>query len=235
MTGLFDRVKAIVSAKINKLLDKYEDPREQLDYAYDKLNQQLHNVDMALARAIAARKKLEFTRNRLQERIKDLEESAKRAIQLGREDLARKALERKIVLERELESINKRIEEMKSEEEGLKDAREKLRSQVELFRAKKEQLKAEYEVSKAQVEVKEMISGLGDSVASVSEMIERAEKKIDDLKARSAALDEVVAVGGDLDLLQDEEKSEIERELDKISLPQQVEEELAKLKQTVKG
>ena len=36
--GVLSRTSTIVKSKMNKLLDRAEDPREQLDYAYDKLD-----------------------------------------------------------------------------------------------------------------------------------------------------------------------------------------------------
>ncbi len=231
MTGFWDRLVASIEAKLNKLLDRFEDPREQLDYAYDKLVQQLHDVDMALARAMTARKKLEFNAERIREKVEDLDEKARRALELGREDLAKKALERKHVLQAELESLERKIEEMKEDEEKLKQVRETLQTRIELFRAKKEKLKAEYEVSKAQVEVKESLSGLSDDMLSAARAIERAESKVEDMRARAAAIDELVAAGGELDILEPEERDEIEKELKTLEIQKAVEDDLAKLKQ----
>ncbi len=233
MPGFWDRLKTSIEAKLNKLLDNFEDPREQLDYAYDKLVQQLHDVEMALSRAITARKKLEFELERMDERINDLDDKAKRAMKLGREDLARKALERKLVLMSQRKTLEEKIKEMKEDEEKLMEVRDKLKTKIDLFKAKKEQLKAEYEASKAQVEVQEMVTGLSDDFASAAEIIDRAENKVNDMKARAAALDELVATGGALDVLEPEEKDEIEKELDKVELNSQLEEEMKKLKEEV--
>lgn len=231
MTGFWDRLVATIEAKLNKLLDRFEDPREQLDYAYDKLVQQLHDVDMALARAITARKKLEFNAERIREKLKNLDEKARRALELGREDLAKKVLERKHVLQAELKNLEEKIADMKEDEEKLKEVRETLQTRIELFKAKKEKLKAEYEVSKAQVEVKESLTGLSKDVVTAARAIERAESKIEDMKARAAAIDELVAASGELDLLEPEERDEIERELKALEIEKAVEEDLARLKE----
>ncbi|RDD53650.1 MAG: PspA/IM30 family protein [Candidatus Korarchaeota archaeon NZ13-K] len=235
MSGFWDRLRVNIEAKLNKLFDRFEDPREQLDYAYDKLVQQLHNVEIALSRAIAARKKLEFELERLDERIKDMDEKARRALKAGREDLAKQALERKLVLSQQREVLEKRINEMREDEEKLLTVRDNLRTKIDLFKAKKEQLKAEYEASKAQVEVQGMVTGLSDEFASVARIIERSEEKVNDMKARAAALDELIATGGALDLLEPEEKDVIERELGKIELKAQLEEEMRRLKEEVGG
>lgn len=233
MPGFWDRLRTNIEAKLNKLLDKYEDPREQLDYAYDKLVQQLHDVEMALSRAITARKKLEFELERINEKIEDMDDKAKRALKAGREDLARKALERKLVLAQQKKALEEKIADMKDDEEKLLEVRDKLRTKIDLFKAKKEQLKAEYEASKAQVEVQEMVTGLSEDFTSAAEIIDRAESKVNDMKARAAALDELVATGGALDVLEPEEKDEIERELGKVELQSELEEELKKLKEEV--
>lgn len=235
MSGFLERLKVSIEAKLNKLLDRFEDPREQLDYAYDKLIQQLHNVEIALSRAIAARKKLEFELERINEKIEDLDDKARRALKAGREDLAKQALERKLVLSQQKSVLEKRISEMKTDEEKLMTVRDNLRTKIDLFKAKKEQLKAEYEASKAQVEVQGMITGLSEDFTSAARIIERSEEKVNEMKARAAALDELIATGGALDLLEPEEKDAIERELGKIELQSQLEEELKKLKEEVGG
>lgn len=235
MSGFFERLKISIEAKLNKLLDRFEDPREQLDYAYDKLVQQLHNVEMALSRAIAARKKLEFELERINERIEDMDDKARRALKAGREDLAKQALERKLVLSQQKSVLERRINEMKEDEEKLMAVRDNLRTKIELFKAKKEQLKAEYEASKAQVEVQGMITGLSEDFSSASRIIERSEEKVNEMKAKAAALDELIATGGALDLLEPEEKDAIERELGRIELQSQLEEELRKLKEEIGG
>ncbi len=235
MSGFWDRLRANIEAKLSKLLDRFEDPREQLDYAYDKLVQQLHNVEIALSRAIAARKKLEFELERLDEKIRDMDEKAKRALKVGREDLAKQALERKLVLSQQRSSLEKRIGSMKEDEEKLLAVRDNLRTKIDLFKAKKEQLKAEYEASKAQVEVQGMVTGLSEDFTSAARIIERSEEKVNEMKARAAALDELIATGGALDLLEPEERDAIERELGKMELRAQLEEELRRLKEEVGG
>ncbi len=235
LSSFWDRLKTNIEAKLNKLLDNFEDPREQLDYAYNKLVQQLHDVEMALSRAITARKKLEFELESMNERISDLDGKAKRAMRLGREGLARKALERKLVLISQKKTLEEKIKEMKEDEENLMEVRDKLKTKIDLFKAKKEQLKAEYEASKAQVEVQGMVTGLSNDFASAAEIVDRAESKVNDMKARAAALDELVATGGALDVLEPEEKDEIEKKLDKIELNSQLEEEMKKLKEEVRS
>ena len=80
-----------------------------------------------------------------------------------------------------------------------------------------------------------MLTGLSDDFSSAARVIERAESKVDEMKARAAALDELIATGGALDILEPEEKDEIERELGKIEMQSEIEEELRKLKEQLGG
>ena len=47
--GLIDRTSTIIQAKINKILGKFEDPRETLDYSYEKQVELLQNVKRGVA------------------------------------------------------------------------------------------------------------------------------------------------------------------------------------------
>ncbi len=226
---MLERVKTLIASKINKVLSSFEDPREQLDYAYEKMIQQLHNVDMSLTTAIAARKKLEFRRERIKEKIRKNEENAEEAMKLGRKDLARMAIERKVLLEEQLRKLNEEIESMKKDEEKLKTLRETLRTKVDSFAAKKEMLKAQYETAEAQKEIKETLTGLSNDAANAGAIVRRAEEKINDLKAKSAAIDELIATGGAINYMDEEERDILEKELEKERIKSRVDEEIKKL------
>lgn len=226
---MFERIKSIIEAKINKVLSAFEDPREQLDYAYEKMLQQLHDVDLSLTRALTARKKLEFRRDRLKEKIGKYEEQAKKALEIGRKDLAQNAVQRKVVLAIEKEKIDREIEEMKKDEEKLKEAREALKNRVDIFAARKERLKAEYETAEAQKEIKETLTGLSSEVANVGASVRRAEEKIEEMKARASAIDELIATGGVIDYLDTEERDVIEKELEKERIEIETKRELERL------
>ncbi|MDI3539736.1 MAG: phage shock protein, partial [Methanolobus sp.] len=42
--GLFNRMEVVIKSKMNKLVNKMEDPRETLDYSYEKQLEMLQNV-----------------------------------------------------------------------------------------------------------------------------------------------------------------------------------------------
>ncbi|NOR60208.1 MAG: PspA/IM30 family protein, partial [Methanosarcinales archaeon] len=93
--GLLNRMGTVVKAKMNKLVDKMEDPRETLDYSYQKQLELLQNVKRGVAEVTTSKKRLELQKAKLNLNIDKLTGQARDAVKAGREDLARLALERK--------------------------------------------------------------------------------------------------------------------------------------------
>ena len=86
------RMGMIFRAKANKALDRAEDPRETLDYSYQKQLELLQKVRRGVADVATSRKRLELQLNQLQGQSTKLEDQGRKALALGREDLAREAL-----------------------------------------------------------------------------------------------------------------------------------------------
>jgi len=220
-------MELVVKSKANKLLDRYEDPRETLDYSYQKQLELLQQVKRSTATVITAKKRLELQRMKLQQNIQKLDSQARDAVNAGRDDLARLVLERKTNNTIEIENLTTQIQEQEIEQEKLINTEKKLSAKINAFRTKKETIKAQYTAAEAQVKVKEAVTGISEEMADVGFAIERAEEKTETMRAKSSALDEMVELGA-LDEIGGED--EIERELKKMKTTTGVDDELAKLK-----
>lgn len=227
--GLLKRMETVLKSKMNKTLNRMEDPRETLDYSYEKQLELLQNVKRGVAEVASSKKRLQLQRAKLMKSIEKLDKQAKDAIAADREDLARMALERKAALVQQVEGIDSEIAELDKQQEKLIASEKRLSTKVEIFRTRKESIKAQYSAAEAQVRINESVSGISEEMADVGLAIERAENKTDEMKARSEALDELMEAGT-LDDLTTRGQDEVERELAKISRESSVESELAKLK-----
>jgi len=226
--GLLDRMSTVIKAKMNKIMGKIEDPRETLDYSYEKQLDLLQNVRKGVAEVATSKKRLELQKARLQVSIEKMDVQAREALKSNREDLAKMALERKVVLQSQTAGLDQQIAELDGELQKLTEAESRLSTKVESFRAKKETLKAEYSAAEAQVKVTESVTGISEEMADVGMAVQRAEDKTETMKARSAALDELLASG----VLEDYSGSDqIEKELAKAKAQGEISDELAKLKQ----
>ncbi|MEA1909279.1 MAG: PspA/IM30 family protein [Euryarchaeota archaeon] len=225
--GLFTRMELMVKSKANKLLDRHEDPREILDYSYQKQLELLQQVKRSVATVVTAKKRLELQKAKLEQNTQKLDRQAKDAISSGRDDLARLALERKKSNTIEIESLIMQISEQDMEQQKLIETERKLSAKITAFRTKKETIKAQYTAAEAQVKVKEAVTGISEEMADVGFAIQRAEDKTDGMRAKSAALDEMVELGS-LDEIGGED--DIERELRKMQTTAGVDDDLARLK-----
>ena len=227
--GLTSRITTLLKQKLNILLNRFEDPREGLDYSYTKQMELLNKLRRDIAGVITAKKQLEMQKAKLWENIRTLEEQAQRAISQNREDLARLALERKNANMLQLRPLDKQITEMKTEQDRLEQTERQLATKVEEFRSKKEVIKAQYSAAEAQVRIKESVTGVSEEMADVGMAMSRAEDKTEQMKAKAKALDEMIDSGVLTDYTNKGDDM-IERELEQVSVKASVEEELEKLK-----
>ncbi|HZU74931.1 MAG TPA: PspA/IM30 family protein, partial [Acidimicrobiales bacterium] len=148
--GMWQRVSTVFKAKANKALDRVEDPRETLDYSYQRQLEMLQKVKRGLVDVATSRKRLELQGEQLQAKAAKLFEQARRAMAADREDLAREALTRRAAIEPELEALKTQHAQLLAEETKLAEASKRLSAQVEAFRTRKDTIKASYTAAEAQ-------------------------------------------------------------------------------------
>src|SRR3954453_16919259 len=109
MPGMSGRFSTVVKAKINKLLDRAENPEETLDYSYQKQLENLQNVKKGIADIVTAKKRLQMQAGKLEQSVVKLDTQARQALAAGNEELARAALERKQLAQTELQGLDQQI------------------------------------------------------------------------------------------------------------------------------
>ena len=227
--GVMKRVSLVFKAKANKALDKMEDPRETLDYSYQRQLELLTKVRRGVADVATSRKRVELQMNQLQQSSNKLEDQARKALGMGREDLARAALERKASAQSQLNDLQVQYAQLQGEEEKLTVASQRLQSKVDAFRTRKETIKATYTAAEAQTRINEAFSGISEEMGDVGMAIQRAEDKTAQMQARAGAIDELMASGA-LDDAVGGHRDDIQSELDMMAASSDVERELSRLK-----
>ena len=226
--GLLNRMGTVIKAKMSKIIGAAEDPRETLDYSYEKQLDLLQNVKRGVAEVTTSKKRLQLQKEKLLLNIQKLENQARDAVKANREDLARLALVRKNAITSQIAGLDQEIATLETEQAKLVAAEQRLSTKIEVFRTKKETIKAQYSAAEAQVRISESVSGISEEMADIGTSIERAEGKTDEMKARSAALDELIEQGTLEDITRSGDK--IDQELARVSQKSSVESELARLK-----
>ena len=229
--GMLSRMSTIVKSKMNRLLDSAEDPRETLDYSYEKQLEMLRNVKRGVVDMVAAKRRIQQQASTVQGNISRLDSQARQALEAGREDLARLALQRKQAGLIELQGLDEQITGMELEQEKLTLAEQRLQAKVTAFRTKKEVIKAQYTAAQAQVRIGAALSGVSEEMGDISLAVERAENKTEQMRARAGAIDELASIG----VLDDftGSQDDLSRELDKLTSAQSVEQELSALRSSL--
>ena len=228
MAGLLSRLSMVIKAKFSKLLDRAEDPGETLDYSYEKQLELLQNVKRGVADVVTAKKRLEIQTNTLEQSVVKLETQARQALGAGREDLARAALERKSAVQQQLQGLDQQVQGLEAQQEKLVASERQLSAKIEAFRSQKEVIKAQYSAAEAQVRIGEAASGIGEQMADTGFAIQRAKDKTEQMTARAAAVEELVAAGTLEDFTSDQ--TALDRELGQLASQSQVDSELEKMK-----
>jgi phage shock protein A len=226
--GLTNRITTLLKQKVNTLLDKYEDPKEALDYSYQNQIETMNKLRRSIAEVVTAKTRLQMQKTKLVDNIRTLDEESRRAIDQDREDLAKLALERKNANMLQLQNLDKQIVDMQTQQDKLEQTEKRLSTKVEEFRSKKEVIKAQYTAAEAQVRIKENLTGISEEMADVGVAMNKAEDKTEQMKAKAQALDEMIDSGVLTDYTSN--KDDVEGELEKMTAKSSVDQELAKLK-----
>ena len=128
--GLMRRLSDIFRSKASSALDRAEDPRETLDYSYQRQLELLQKVRRGVADVATSRKRLELQAQRLQQSASKLEGQARQAVGAGREDLAREALRRRSGIAAELQGLEAQHAQLDAEEQKLTAASRRLEAKV---------------------------------------------------------------------------------------------------------
>jgi phage shock protein A len=231
--GLLSGFFSIFGAKMNKALDRVENPAETLDYSYEKQLSLLKDVRRGLAEIATSKQRLKMQAEKLQQQDSKLQQQAREAVLQNRDDLARLALQRRQALEPQLENLNTQIAQLDEQQAKLSHASEQLQQRIDQFRTQKETLKAQYQASSAQVKINESFTGLSREMNDLGTSLQRAQDRIEQMQARSTALDELIDSGAleDYTTAQITGEDDIDRQLRLGSGGSDVDAQLAAMKQ----
>src|SRR3712207_869552 len=94
--GLLDRVRDLMSANLNAMLDRAEDPEKMVNEYLRQLNENLYEAKTRVASAMADETKLHNKMVQFQAEADQWQSKAEAAMRANDEELARQALARKL-------------------------------------------------------------------------------------------------------------------------------------------
>ncbi|TFB48715.1 PspA/IM30 family protein [Cryobacterium tagatosivorans] len=223
------RLRVIFRSKTSRALDRLEDPGEALDDSYEQQVKMLQQVRQGLAEVATAKKRIELQGQEMGARYQRLADQAQEALNQGREDLARTALERRALLEGQVAALRDQHIALQQQQAQLQDNERRLAERVAAFRTEKETMKATYAASEAQVRANEAAAGIGAQVSDVGANLDRARNRVAQMQARAAATDKLLASGALNDLTAPPD-ADLERQLSAGAMKADVERQLQAMK-----
>jgi phage shock protein A len=217
--GLLERIKALVKANVDDVLQKAEDPEQALDNLVRTMEEDLAEARAGVAAAARDERRLRDTceQNRLE--AETMLRRAEQAVTKGDDVLAREALRRR---RRNAELAEAMREQWEAEARTLAELRSNLavlEAKIEQVRRKREALLARRRLARVRRDLQET-SGVGHS-QTTEQTFTRLTDRIDNLEAEAAAyaelaLRDVQTQVARLDLEQAETATDIEAELQGI-------------------
>lgn len=222
MVKLFKRLKDLLEANIADLINRAEDPEKMLNLYIERATEELKEFNVQVNRAVADELTL---RRKIESTAKEIESwaaQARVAVQQGRDDLARVALERKQEAQVNLESYRAQLAE---QQKVVAELRENYRLLEEKLRRAKEE-RDQLVIRKRRAEALKEASEAVQQVAGASALsdFDRMREKVERLEAEAKA--GTLSLGSSLE----DEFAQLE----KAARQQSVEEELARLKEELK-
>ena len=183
--GIMDRLSRLVRANINDLLDRAENPELMLDQILRDMEVNIQQARGQVASMIAQEKELQADLSEVRDLSGEWQAKATRAVEAGKDDLAREALRRKkdnddsaSLYEQQLAAQAQTLDRMKSQLAALESKYQSTMSQ-------RDSLIARHRRAKATQKVADSISTFSPNDPSAE--LERIERKIRGTEARAEA------------------------------------------------
>ena len=184
--GIMTRFKDIMSANINALLDKAEDPEKMIDQYLRNLESDFAKVKAETASVMAEEKSAKRKLEECDGEIAKMSEYAKKAVAAGNDNDARQFLTKKSELTQKRAVLAKNLELAQANAEKMRQMHDKLESDISAMKSKREMLKAKVKVAETQRKINEMGAGLesaGDNAAAFDRMEEKVNRMLDEADA----------------------------------------------------
>ena len=182
--GILTRFKDIMSANINALLDKCEDPEKMIDQYMRNLESDLGKVKAETASVMAEETRAKRELDECTAQINKMQSYAEKALRAGNEADARSFLEKKQQLTTTQAALTQAYNVAADNAAKMRQMHDKLVKDISSLEARRAAIKATVKAAKAQ----ERINKVGSSVVGASNSMEafsrmEANKMLDEANA----------------------------------------------------
>lgn len=213
--SILGRIKDLLSANINAMLDGAEDPEKMANEYLRQLTNELYEARTNVAAAMADETKLEQKLQQFQAEADQWQSKAEASLRAVDEALAKAALARKVQSQKLADQYREQHGQQSAQVDALQDALVDLETRIAETKAKKELIIAKKNRAQTQQAIQRTVRGLGNTNAL--DKLDQLEERVDDELAQAQAMSEL-------------EQGSLEAKFRNLEKDQAVDSELAELK-----
>lgn len=196
--SILKRFTDIMSANLNALLDKAEDPAKMVDQILRNLNDDLGKVKAETASIIAEESRAKRELAECTEEVNKLLTYAKRAVEAGNDADARLFLSKKATLVEKQSTLEQKVQLASDNAKKMRQMHDKLVEEISELNARRDSIKAKLATAKMQTRINELGSSVGTAktnLGAFARMEDKANRLLDEANAmaelNAAPVDEI--------------------------------------------
>ncbi|NTU77857.1 MAG: phage shock protein A [Chloroflexales bacterium] len=209
--SILGRIKDLISANVNSMLDKAEDPEKMANEYLRQLTNELYEVRTSVAAAMADETKLEQRRISSTAEVTQWQTKAEAALRAGDEELAKAALGRKVQAQKLAEQYQAQETAQEEQVNAMQEALIQLETRIAEVKAKKELIIAK----KNRAQTQEALQRTAQRMGSITAMdkLDQLEERVDTDLARAEAMQKLEQGSLEARFKDIEKESEVDSEL----------------------
>ncbi|PDW01662.1 PspA/IM30 family protein [Candidatus Viridilinea mediisalina] len=184
--SILGRIKDLISANVNSMLDRAEDPEKMANEYLRQLTNEVYEVRTGVATAMADEMRLEQRRVAAFGEVDQWQSKAEAALRAGDEELARAALARRAQAQRLAEQYEQQEKAQEEQVDAMQDALVQLETRIAEVKAKKELIIAKKNRAQTQEALQRTAQRMGQ--VSAIDKLAQLEERVDDQLNKAEAM-----------------------------------------------
>lgn len=187
--GIFSRMSNMIKAKVNDNLDEMENPIQLLDQKIRVMEEQLSKAKLNSAQILGNVHEIKKKMDIAIRSAADFESKVKLAMSKGNEELAKRALVKKVECDKQVTALQTSYEAAKIQADALKKNLASLESEISKTRTYRDEAAARYSTAEASKQVNEILANVQTKTNTIQ--IDNIERKIQRKEALAQGLSEL--------------------------------------------
>jgi phage shock protein A len=184
--SIFGRIRDLLSANINSLLDSAEDPEKMANEYLRQLTSEEYEVKTSVAQAMADASRLNRLEAQYMAETSSWDNKAAAALRAGDETLAKAALSRKVQANKLFTEYKEQSDAQEEQVGKLQEALVQLQTRIAETRAKRDLIVAKKNRAQTQEAIQRTVQGVSD--INALDKLDQLEQRVDERLDRAEAM-----------------------------------------------